>query len=153
MVSENPPAGWRVFLDTHVFVAGLLSLTGASGHILDLGEAEEIVIVVSQHVLMEADRVFMTKFPASLERYHFFIKNLAPQLADDPPLSLIRKAQKVIPAEDAPILAAAKFARVDRLVTFDIRHFHTPQARAFLPVPIWTPSEFLTEFRRFWERM
>ena len=34
---------WRVFLDTNVLVSGVLSSTGASAAILDLGEAEEKV--------------------------------------------------------------------------------------------------------------
>lgn len=143
---------WRVFLDTNVLVSGVLSRTGASAALLDLAEAEEILAVVSRQVLVEADRVFSIKFPHLLARYRLFIKNLAPLLAEDPTRRDVEHARRVIDAEDAPILAAAKQARVDYLVTLNTRHFHTERARAYLSCPILTPLEFLTTFRTFWER-
>ncbi len=146
-----PPERWRVFLDTNVLMAGLASRTGASAAILDLGEAEEILIVLSRQVLVEADRVFESKFPQLLERYRAFMKNLSPFLTQDPSASVVREAAKIISPDDAPILAAAKQERVDYLVTLNTRHFNTPAVRAFLPNAILTPAEFLTAFRKFWE--
>ncbi|MBI2094454.1 MAG: PIN domain-containing protein [Candidatus Omnitrophica bacterium] len=148
-----PAEHWLVFLDTNVLIAGLASRTGASAAILDLGEAEEIRIVLIRQVLVEADRVFLAKFPSLIGRYRAFIKNLSPLLADDPPAGEIRKAAKVIHAQDAPILAAAKREKVDYLVTLNTRHFATSSARAFLSTPIVTPAEFLNAFRQFWKRM
>ena len=142
---------WRVFLDTNVLIAGLASRTGASAAILDLGEAEEIVVVVSRQVLVEGDRVFLAKFPQLIERYRAFIKNLAPLLADDPTPHAVRAAAQVIDADDAPILAAAKQEGVEYLVTLNTRHFATPRARNFLPTRIVTPAEFLIAFRQFWQ--
>lgn len=142
---------WRVFLDTNVLIAGLLSQTGASCALLDLAEAEEVIAVVSRQVLVEADRVFSAKFPHLLERYRKFIKNLAPLLAEDPKPADVAQAAKVIDEEDAPILAAAKQEKPDFLVTLNTRHFTPPKVRAFLPCPIATPSEFITAFRHSWE--
>ena len=147
-----PTERWRVFLDTNVLIAGIASRTGASAAILDLGESEEILIVLSRQVLVEADRTFVAKFPHLIERYRAFIKNLAPLLADDPPTPLVKEAARVIHATDAPILAAAKQASIAYLVSLNTRHFSTPSARAFLPSPIVTPAEFLAAFRAFWER-
>ena len=143
---------WRVFLDTNVLIAGLASRTGASAAILDLGETEEILTILSRQVLVEADRVLLAKFPQLLERYRAFMKNLAPILADDPKLALLQEARKVIDADDAPILAAAKQEGVDYLVTLNTRHFHNPDVRAFLARPVMTPAEFITAFRQFWEQ-
>lgn len=147
-----PAERWRTFLDTNVLIAGLASQTGASAAILDLGEAEEILVVLSRQVLVEADRVFTAKFPQLLERYRKYIKNLAPLLADDPPRREVEKAKRIIEPDDAPILAAAKRERVDYLVTLNTRHFHTAQARAYLPCPIVTPAEFIFAFRKTWEQ-
>jgi putative PIN family toxin of toxin-antitoxin system len=144
-------ARWRVFLDTNVLIAGLASRTGASAAILDLGEAEEILIVLSQQVLVEADRVFLAKFPQLAERYRRFIESLAPFLVDDPTPGDVRRAAQAIDPDDAPILAAAKQADVQYLVTLDTRHFTTPKVRGFFPSPIVTPAQFLTAFRTFWE--
>lgn len=143
---------WRVFLDTNVLIAGLASRTGASAAILDLGEAEEILAVVSRQVVIEADRVFLAKFPHLIERYRAFIKNLSPLLVEDPSPEMIRKAAHwTTDPDDAPILAAALGEPIDYLVTFNTKHFNTPKARAALAAPIVTPSEFLMAFRRFWE--
>ena len=143
---------WRVFLDTNVLIAGLASLTGASAAIRDLAESEELQIVLSEQVLIEADRVLFKKFPHLIERYRVFVKNVSPELADDPPPQEVRAAEAAIDPDDAPILAAAKHARVDYLVTLNTKHFLTPKARAFYAAPIVTPGEFLAAFRAFWER-
>lgn len=143
---------WRVFLDTNVLIAGLASRTGASAAILDLGEAEEVIVVASRQVLVEADRVFLAEFPHLLERYRRFIKNLAPLLADDPERKEVEEAKQVIEPDDAPILAAARQEKVDYLVTLNTRHFHTAKVRAYLPLPVVTPAEFITAFRKFWEQ-
>ena len=143
---------WRVFLDTSVLIAGLASRTGASAAIRDLGEAEELRIVLSRQVLIEADRVLLKKFPQLIERYRLFIRSVSPELADDPPRDLVRAAEAVINAEDAPILAAAQQAQVDYLVTLNTKHFLIQKVRAFYAAPIVTPGEFLRAFREFWEK-
>lgn len=141
----------RVFLDTNVLIAGLFSPTGPPAAILDLGEAEEIVIVVSRQVLVEADRVLAAKFPALIERYRRFLTNLRPLLVEDPDRERVDEARRIIHADDAPILAAANAATIDYLVTGNTRHFSTSTVRAFLTVPIVTPSEFIAAFRAHWE--
>lgn len=142
---------WQVFVDTHVLISGLLSSTGASAAILDLAEAEELIAVVSRQALVEADRVFLEKFPDFVGRYRRFIKNLAPFLAADPSPGAVKAALEAIKTDDAPILAAAKAEKVQYLVTLDKKHFHTPRVRSFIPCPVVTPSELILEFRRTWE--
>lgn len=144
---------WRVFLDANVLIAGTASQTGASAAILDLGEADELTIVVSRQVLLEADRTLVEKFPQDVARYRAFIKNLSPQLADEPPEAIVQDAAHAIHLNDAPILAAAKQAQVDYLVTLNTRHFMIPRVRAFFPSPVVTPAEFLGAFRAFWTRL
>ena len=65
---------------------------------------------------------------------------------------MIRAAEAIIDPDDAPILAAAKQAHVDYLVTLNTKHFLTPKARAFFSALLVTPGEFLLAFREFWER-
>jgi len=147
-----PDNQWRVFVDTNVLIAGLASRTGASAAILDLGEAEEIRILISRHVLIEADRVFLDKFPHLVNQYRMFIKNLVPLLIDDPKSQAVREACQVIELDDAPILAAVKSQKVDYLVTLNTKHFRTIQVRNYLLTPIVTPGEFLIDFRTFWKQ-
>ena len=160
MASDRPWAFgqvWQVFLDSNVIIAGLISSTGASAAIRNLGEAGDIRIVISRYVLFEIDRVLQAKFsahfPNLIDQYRAFIQNVNPFLTEDPPAAKVREAKTVIDPGDAPILATAKLARVDYLVTLDVRHFHTARVRAYLPIPILTPGEFLEEFRRFLENL
>lgn len=143
---------WRVFLDSSVLISGIISQTGASSAILDLGEAGEIVIVLSKGVLVEADRVFEKKFPDLTGEFRGFIKNLSPMMIDDPAAQEIREAERVIDKDDAPILAAAGKADIRYLASLDTRHFHSSSARQYLKSPIVTPAQFLTEFRSIFEK-
>ena len=147
-----PDHQWRVFLDTNVLISGLMSRTGASAAILDLGEAEEIIIVISRHVLVEADRVFLAKFPRLIDPFRMFIKNLMPLLVDDPKPQAVHEAGTIIEMGDAPILAAVKSEHVDYLVTLNTKHFKTVKVREYCSTPILTPGEFLAVFRAFWEK-
>jgi len=142
---------FRVFVDTNVFIAGLYSNTGASSVILHLGEMERILIVISQQVLEEIDRVTALKFPESIERNRLFLKNLSPLLVDDPSRSEVQEAAKIIDAGDAAILAAAKSVSINYLITLDTKHFHTQKVRDYLKIPVLKPAEFLEVFRKFFE--
>lgn len=143
---------FRVLLDTNVFIAGLVSKTGASSAILDLGEAEEIEIIIPQYVLIEADGVFQKKFPKLTQEFRLFIKNLKPIILEEPSKKEIKDAQQYISDPyDAPILASAKTSRADFLVTLDIKHFKNIKTKNYLTIPIVTPAEFLAEFRKLYE--
>jgi len=142
---------WRVFLDSSVLISGVLSPTGASAAILDLGEAEEIDIIISKAVLVEADRIFEKKFPDLTGYFREFIKNLSPVVIEDPTLAQVRSAEGVIDKDDAVILAAAKKEDIHFLISLDIKHFHTDKVRQYLKIPVITPAQFLVEFRNIFE--
>lgn len=143
---------WRVFVDTSALIAGVVSATGAAREVLRLAEAEVIQLVVSRQVLTEADRNLAAKLPALIDDYHQLLRQLAPVIVEDPLLDAVQEAALVIHRNDAPILASAKEAGVDYLVTWNTRDFHTERARAWAPFPIATPGEFLRAFREALER-
>ncbi len=138
---------WRVFLDTSALIAGVVSATGAARELLRLGEAGLIRLVVSRQVLTEADRNLSSKLPFLLDDYHSLLRQLDPIIAEDPPVDSVRDAARVIHQSDAPILAAARQAAVDYLVTWNTRHFQTQKVRAWATFPVMTPGEFLQRFR------
>lgn len=143
---------WRVFLDSSVLISGVIFQTEASSAILDLGEAGEIIILLSKGVLVETDRVFEKKFTHLSGEFRGFIKNLSPVIIDDASPQEIREAEKIIDKDDAPILAAAKKESIHYLVSLDIKHFHTPKVRQYLKSPVVPPAQFLTEFRNVFEK-
>jgi len=139
---------WKVFLDTSALIAGVVSASGAAREVLRLGEARVIDLVVSRQVLTEGDRNIATKLPTVLADYRMLLEQLGLQIVEDPSAQGVREAARVIHHKDAPILAAARQAGVDYLVTWNTRHFHTAPVRAFGPFAVMTPGEFLQAFRR-----
>jgi len=138
---------WRVFLDTSALTAGVVSLTGAAREVLRLGEARVIELVMSRQVLAEADRNLAAKLPTVLDHYHLLLRHLAPVVVEDPSLAVAQDAARVIHRNDAPILAAARIAAVDYLVTWNARDFLTERVRHWASFPALTPGEFLRIFR------
>jgi predicted nucleic acid-binding protein len=135
-------------LDTSVIIAGLASPTGGSSVVLDLCEAGVLRAFISRQVVVEANRVMARKFPLLLERFKDFLENLSPELMEDPSLEEIREATRVIVSHDAPILAAAIQAQVDYLITLNTKDFCLPKVRESVSFKIFTPKEFLEEWRR-----
>lgn len=137
---------WRVFLDTSALIAGVVSAAGAAREVLRSGEARLIALVMSRQVLTEADRNLSAKLPELLPEYRAFLRQLLPEVVEDPSPRVVAQTARVIHQKDAPILAAARQARVDYLGTWNTRHFHTDAVRAFVPFPVVTPGEFLRAF-------
>lgn len=133
----------RVFIDTSVLIAGLASERGASGAVLDLCETGVVEMIISQQVLVEADRNLSAKLPALVDSFRRFIKSLEPLMVEDPPRELVQEAAKMINLKDAPILAAAQIAQADYLVTLDKKHFLKTRDEMKFSPPVLTPEEFL----------
>ncbi len=138
---------WRVFLDTSALIAGIVSPTGAAREVLRLAEARVIELVVSRQVVVEAERNFASKLPLLLDDYHLLLRYLAPVVVEDPPHAAAQEAARVIHRNDAPILAAARIAAVDYLVTWNTRDFLADRVRDWASFPALTPGEFLRAFR------
>jgi putative PIN family toxin of toxin-antitoxin system len=138
---------WRVFLDTSALIAGLISSTGAARELLRLCEAGAVEVVVSKQVLVEADRTLSEKLGRLVSNFRVLMANMSPTLVEDPSREEVGLAAQVIDEKDAPILAAARSAKVDYLVTWNTRHFQTASVRAAVSFKIMTPGEFLVEFR------
>lgn len=136
----------KVFLDSSVWFAAVCSPTGGSSFILSL-VSKRIEVVVTKTVLTEVERNVRQK----LEFYHlerFFNLVKKGQVFDQlPDKKLIRRAKKAIAAKDAVILAEAKKAQVDFLVTLDKKHFLKDKVRKFVRgTEICTPGEFIEEY-------
>jgi predicted nucleic acid-binding protein len=82
-----------------------------------------IELVISRQVLIEADRNLSTKLPAVVPDYERLLKALKPSVVEDPVPEAVKEARSVIHHNDAPILAAARKANVDYLVSWNTKHF------------------------------
>lgn len=139
----------RVFLDTSVWVAGIVSEKGAAREILRLTEAGLLEVTISEQVIVELDRVMNAKFPELVPEVRGFLKAVKPQAVDDPPEKEIRPYRTVLEAGDASILAAADLEKVDYLVTWDRNDFLKGNAQKLAKCRIVDPGEFLRVFREY----
>ena len=130
-----------VFLDSSVLFTAVNSVSGGSAKLFTL---KQFQLVTSPTVLAEVERNVRGK----LETYHldrfFLLVSQLEILKQVPGKPQVAKAKKVIVEKDAVILAEAKSAKADYLVTLDRKHFSTPEAISFLkPKKIVTPKDLL----------
>jgi predicted nucleic acid-binding protein len=143
----------RVFLDTSALLAGLGSSTGASNTILALAEAGLLALVVSEQVLVEAERNLREKLPQAVPEYERFLAACPLEEVAAPSVEEVVSARGIIHLKDASILAAAKNARVDYLVTLNRKHFlDDPEVARKSGLRIGGPEAFLAWLREELER-
>jgi predicted nucleic acid-binding protein len=134
----------RVFLDTSALLAGLASPRGASNVILTLAEAELLTLVMSEQVLVEAERNLKEKLPRAIPEYQRFLATCPLEKFADPPAGDVAKGREIIRPKDASIVMAAKNAQVDYLVTLNRKHFlDDPEVARRSGLRIGAPDEFL----------
>ena len=130
-----------VFLDSSVLFTAVNSPTGGSSKLFTL---KNIRLLASPIILTETERNVTKK----LHKYHldrFFMLTdklkVIEQLSSD---KHIEAAKKVIVEKDAVILAEAKSAKTDFLVTLDRKHFLTAKVSTFIkPQKVLTPKELI----------
>lgn len=131
----------RVFLDSSVLFTAVNSPIGGSAKLFTL---KKIKLVTSSLVLTEVERNIRQK----LQNYHlkrfFLLVEKMEILKQLPSLALIRKAKKVIVKKDVVILAEAKMAKCDCLITLDKKHFFNPKVSQFIKSQkVFTPKMLL----------
>jgi predicted nucleic acid-binding protein len=135
-------------MDTSALIAGLASPTGASPVILALAEGELITLVISEEVLLEAERNLQETLPRALPEYRRFLAACPLEKAVMPSAAEVAAAKEMI-HQDAPTLAAAMSFGVDYLVTLNRKHFlDDPEVARRSGFCIGTPGDFLAWFRK-----
>ena len=140
---------YRIFFDTSVYIAALLSPRGAAGELLRLVEAEAIRMVVSEEVITEADRVLAGKFPDLVQESRRLWKHLGPEIAPNPSAHQVKPFSHTLAGGDAVILCAACLANVSAFVTWNTRDFMAHGVRTLVDFPIVVPADGLKLFRKW----
>ena len=140
----------KLFVDISVLIAGIASVSGASGTILDLCEAGIVQMVISRQVLIEADRNLSSKLPGLVEPFRRFIRDLAPLMMEESSAALLKKCEGLVDRKDVAILAAAIEAEAEFLVTLDKKHFLKASIPPSLGIRVLRPGEFLRSLEREW---
>ena len=113
----------RVFFDASVLFAASYSKTGSARDLLREAVRGNVRVVVTQHVLREAEDSLARKAPETVPALHELLELVGPEVGALPTLPELRRTVTYINLKDAPIVAGAVKARVDYLVTWDRKHF------------------------------
>jgi putative PIN family toxin of toxin-antitoxin system len=131
----------KVFLDSSVIIAGLVSKKGGSYEVLALAELNVIIPCICEDVVSEVFRNVQKKLPGSVAYFYTLFKKLPFKIIDllEEDLAL---ARKLINEKDALILASALSGEVDWLLSLD-KHFLRGELEGKVKFPVCTPGEFL----------
>jgi predicted nucleic acid-binding protein len=138
----------RVFLDTSVVFAAVLSPTGGARMLFRLGEAGVLKLLVGANGLRECDEVVRRKEPVSLPTLAMLMNiaqvktMLAPTQKD---MEFALSIVEYMP--DARVLAEAISARPDWFITHDKEHFLKIGVDAGLNFRIGTPGDLIQALR------
>lgn len=111
----------RVFIDASVFFAASYSATGASRELFHLAQVGALQLVVSEVVLEVVRRNLKAKAPAILPLFEALLQAV-PHTVVDANEAEVRQVAQYTALKDAPVVAAAKAAKADCLVSPDRRH-------------------------------
>jgi predicted nucleic acid-binding protein len=140
---------YNIFLDSSALVAGVLSETGAAHVLLLLGESEDILLTVSEMVIIESERAITLKSPRNIPVLRNAIVSSNLIIVRDPSSKEIEANLYLInDPNDVPILIAAMKAKVDYLATHNRKHFlDDPEVAKRSGLRIGTPGDVLAWLR------
>ena len=130
----------KVFIDTNVFVFGLLFQKTNSKTILDLAESKEFEVIVSELVLDEIKRFFYENY-GEQEAYNAmkYIETLSIIVPRENIKNEIKMYSGKIAEKDLENLGTAKHERVDFLLSYDRDYKHVKE--------YITPKEFVKKLK------
>jgi len=140
---------FNIFLDSSALIAGAISETGAAHVLLQIGESEDILLTVSEMVIVESERSVAKKSPRNLNDLRKLIKTAKLRIVNDPSRKEVEANLYLIEdPNDVPILLAAMKAKVDYLATHNRRHFlDDPKVAERAGIRIGTPGDVLAWIR------
>lgn len=138
----------KIFIDSSVIIAGLLSDSGGSAKIMGFCESKLLEGHISSQVVEEISSVIKRKIPEISEDFNALVRFSNLKILKMVPKEIQSKAKTwITDPNDSHILAAAKHLQVDYLLTLDIHHFIKDKSVAKKSqLKILTPKEFLQTF-------
>ena len=139
----------NIFLDSSALIAGAISETGAAHVLLQLGESEDVLLIISEMVIVESERSIAKKSPRNLNDLRSLIKTAKPRIVHNPSDKEVEANLYLIDdPNDVPILLAAMKAKVDYLATHNRKHFlDDPKVAERAGLKIGTPGDVLAWIR------
>ena len=139
-----PPINRKVFLDTSVVFAAVLSPTGGARKLFQLGEAGLLKLFMGPNVLRECDEVVRRKAPASLSTLAQLLEIGRVEITPAPTRKMAEITRSMVGYEpDANVLAEAIGAEPDWFVTHDKEHFLKELKESDFVFLIGTPGDLI----------
>jgi predicted nucleic acid-binding protein len=138
----------RVFLDTSVIFAAVLSPVGGARKLFLLAEAGILKPVVGPTVLRECDEVIRRKAPGSRSTLAQLLAIAQTETSRAPSREHIKTARSFMQyAPDARVLAEAIAAAPDWFITHDRQHFLKTRRKIQLPFEVGTPGDLIQKLK------
>lgn len=144
--SKKRSKGIKVFLDSSVIIAAILSFSGGSFRLIRESLFREYTLLISDYVLEECLRILKLKFPEKTFIFPMMLDSFRLKIVKDPSPKEVEPLLETVGFEDAPILAAAIKYKVDYLVTLDRKHLLNQRVLELAKskrISVLTPGEFL----------
>jgi len=140
----------RVFLDSNVLTAGIVSAWGLDKAVLSLCAARICRLVLAEAVREEVEENLLIRLGGMdsgdansvLDSYVHLIALMKPEIVPFPDQAEVMAGRHLIRhAADVPVLLSAMASRPDWLLTHNVKHF-TPAVARRTGLRIATPVEF-----------
>lgn len=135
----------KVYLDASVIIAALLSSSGGSAKLIELGNMGVLVTITSQTVIDEVinNSSKIKKSEKQVLDHIFKNKILVSERVD---AQEMEDFSQVVESKDAHVLAGATSTKCTHIATLDKKHLLQPKVKRYMkPIKIKTPGEVLQE--------
>lgn len=137
----------RAFVDSSILFSACYSRTGGARELVRLAIKNQIVLCVSDYVFAESEMNLIDTAPRAIPVFRYLRSRSFWHVVDVPSDAVVAALKVVSDRFDAPIVAAAKLAGVDYLLSFDRKHLHTRAVELFIGAPVRTPEAVLRHVR------
>jgi len=148
----------RLFLDSNVFTAGVVSRWGLDKAVLSICAANVCRLILAEAVREEVEENLLLiaqdrsalQSAQLLHDFHRLIELSKPEIIPFPEANLIRSNRHLIRhLSDVPVLLSALASKPDWLLTHNVKHF-TPVVAQRTGLRIATPVEFFRTLSSLW---
>jgi predicted nucleic acid-binding protein len=134
----------RIFLDTIVIFAAVLSESAGGRVLFRLGEVGVLQLIVGLNVLRECEEVVRRKAPASLPTLAYLLELGKVEITSRSPDEFIQQAKAIVVYEpEVCVLAEAMATEPDWFITHDKDHFLNANLGTNFTIRIGTPEDLI----------
>jgi len=137
----------RIFIDSSTFVPAAYSERSPARALLTAAQNQQVTLIISPLVLSETERALRNKLPQALPYFEYAVSIIPFERVQPTAKDLAQAEGVTIDPFDVPIVAAAKIAKVDALVSYNIKHLFTKQVSDYIGAPVLTDAQMMRLIR------